>query len=136
MADRGGEMAELEAVSLFSNCGAGDVGFARAGFRFRVMAEIDERRLDVALRNHPDASGVVGDLRKTWPKVVASYRESCGSAQPALLSACPPCQGMSSARGDRGHESDAHAGTRDARNLLVEVIAEVAREVPAEDRGR
>jgi len=122
-------MGELEAVSLFSNCGAGDVGFARAGFRFRVLAEIDERRLDVALRNHPDASGVVGDLRETWPEVVASYREGCGSVQPALLSACPPCQGMSSARGGRGHESDAHAGTRDARNLLVEVIAEVAREV-------
>ena len=122
-------MAELEAVSLFSNCGAGDVGFARAGFRFRVLAEIDERRLDVALRNHPDASGIVGDLRKTWPEVVASYRQSCGSVQPALLSACPPCQGMSSARSDRGHESDAQAGTRDARNLLVEVIAEVAREV-------
>lgn len=122
-------MAKLEAVSLFSNCGAGDVGFARAGFRFRVLAEIDERRLDVALRNHSKASGVVGDLRETWPEVVASYRESCGSVQPTLLSACPPCQGMSSARGDRGHESDAHAGTRDARNLLVEVIASVAREV-------
>ena len=122
-------MAEHEAVSLFSNCGAGDVGFARAGFRFRVLAEIDERRLDVALRNHPDASGVVGDLREMWPEVVASYRESCGSVQPALLSACPPCQGMSSARGGRGHESDALAGTRDSRNLLVEVIASVAREV-------
>lgn len=122
-------MASLESVSLFSNCGAGDVGFARVGFRFRVLAEIDDRRLDVALRNHPDASGVVGDLRETWPEVVASYRESCGSAQPALLSACPPCQGMSSARGGRGHESDADAGTRDARNLLVEVIAEVACEI-------
>ena len=41
-------MANLESISLFSNCGAGDVGFARAGFRFRVLAEIDERRLDVA----------------------------------------------------------------------------------------
>ena len=122
-------MANLESISLFSNCGAGDVGFARAGFRFRVLAEIDERRLDVALRNHPDASGVAGDLRETWRDVVASYREVCGSAQPTLLSACPPCQGMSSARGGRGHENDADAGTRDARNLLVEVIADVAKEV-------
>ena len=122
-------MAKLEAVSLFSNCGAGDVGFARAGFSFRVLAEIDERRLDVALRNHPDASGVVGDLRETWPQVVESYRQSCGSAQPALLSACPPCQGMSSARSGRGHESDADAGSRDARNLLVEVVAAVANEI-------
>ena len=41
----------------------------------------------------------------------------------------PPCQGMSSARGSRGHESDADAGSRDARNLLVEVIADVAKKV-------
>ena len=122
-------MSNLESVSLFSNCGAGDVGFARAGFQFKVLAEIDERRLDVALRNHRDASGIVGDLRKTWPAVVESYRERCGSTQPALLSACPPCQGMSSARGSRGHESDADAGSRDARNLLVEVIADVAKKV-------
>ena len=122
-------MASLESVSLFSNCGAGDVGFARAGFRFRVLAEIDERRLDVALRNHRHASGIVGDLRETWPEVVASYREHCGSTQPDLLSACPPCQGMSSARGSRGHENDADAGSRDARNLLVEVIADVAKTV-------
>jgi len=122
-------VANLESISLFSNCGAGDVGFARAGFRFRVLAEIDERRLDVALRNHPDASGVTGDLRETSRDVVASYREACDSVQPTLLSACPPCQGMSSARGGRGHENDADAGTRDARNLLVEVIADVAKEV-------
>ena len=125
----GDAVASLESVSLFSNCGAGDVGFARAGFRFRVLAEIDERRLDVALRNHLHASGIVGDLRETWPEVVASYREHCGSTQPDLLSACPPCQGMSSARGSRGHENDADAGSRDARNLLVEVIADVAKKV-------
>ena len=122
-------MANPDSISLFSNCGAGDVGFARAGFRFAVLAEIDGRRLDVALRNHRDACGVVGDLRRTWPEVVAAYRERCGSSPPRLLSACPPCQGMSTARGSRGHESDADAGSRDDRNLLVEVIAEVANEV-------
>ena len=122
-------MANLESISLFSNCGAGDVGFARAGFRFRVLAEIDERRLDVGLRNHPDALGVAGDLRETWRDVVASYGKGSGSAQPTLLSACPPCQGMSSARSGLGHENNADAGTRDARNLLVEVIADVAKRV-------
>ena len=122
-------MVNLESVSLFSNCGAGDVGFSRAGFLFAVMAEIDDRRLSVALRNHPQAKGVAGDLRQTWLEVVESYRRRCGETQPALLSACPPCQGMSSAQGSRGHESDAHAGSRDARNLLVEVVAEVANEV-------
>jgi DNA (cytosine-5)-methyltransferase 1 len=117
----------LRAVSLFSNCGAGDIGYAKAGFHFDVMAELDPRRLEVCLLNHPDAVGIPGDLRKTWRTVVAKYREKAGSVRPALLAACPPCQGLSSARSDRGKEDDADAGSRDKRNLLVTVIAQVAK---------
>jgi DNA (cytosine-5)-methyltransferase 1 len=116
---------KLPAVSLFSNCGAGDLGYARAGFRFQVLAELERRRLDVAALNHPGAETIAGDLRRSWPDVVKSYRERLGEEPPALLSACPPCQGMSSARSGRGLSSDADAGSRDARNLLVEVIASV-----------
>jgi DNA (cytosine-5)-methyltransferase 1 len=116
----------LRAVSLFSNCGAGDVGYRKAGFQFGVMAELDPRRLAVALRNHPGARGVPGDLRETWPHVVSAYREWAGSARPALLAACPPCQGMSSARGKRGSREDPDVGSRDPRNLLVLPIAHVA----------
>ena len=119
----------MRAVSLFSNCGAGDVGFAAAGFRFRVVSELVEKRLEVARRNHPDAVAVPGDLRKAWPVVVDSFREAHASEAPVLLSGCPPCQGMSSARGDRGKESDPDAGSRDGRNLLVLPIAEVAKEL-------
>lgn len=123
------ERSEPLAVSLFSNCGAGDVGYRQAGFRFQAMAELDERRLSVALLNHPEAQGVAGDLRETWPLVVRSWREHQGGTAPALLAACPPCQGMSSARGDRGRATDHVAGGRDPRNLLVTVIAEVARQL-------
>ncbi|WP_419845155.1 DNA cytosine methyltransferase [Candidatus Poriferisocius sp.] len=122
-------MNDLDAVSLFSNCGAGDKGFAQAGFTFRVMAEVDERRLGVAALNHDKAVCVSGDLRNTWPEVVKSYRVGQSKGRVTLLSACPPCQGMSSARGHRGQESDARAGSRDHRNLLVEVIAQVAKEL-------
>src|SRR2546427_823559 len=114
----------LRAVSLFSNCGAGDLGFAAAGFRFEVMAEIDPRRLSVALLNHRSAVGVPGDLRITWPKVVKSYWERHRRLD--LLAACPPCQGMSTARGKRGSGDDPNAGSRDPRNLLVVPIAKVA----------
>jgi DNA (cytosine-5)-methyltransferase 1 len=124
-ARRAPERAPLRAVSLFTNCGAGDLGYAQAGFNFEVLAEIDKRRLPVAALNHAGASTVLGDLRKTWPQVVETFRERAGDAPPALLAACPPCQGMSSARGDRGDENDAEAGSRDARNLLVTVIARV-----------
>jgi len=114
----------LHAVSLFSNCGAGDVGFAQAGFHFDVMAELDSRRLDVALLNHPGAVGVPGDLRETLPTVVETYRQRVGDTRPALLAACPPCQGLSSAQSARGDAADPDVGSRDRRNLLVSVIEE------------
>lgn len=117
------------AVSLFSNCGAGDLGYAKAGFRFDVMAELDPRRLYVCLLNHPHAVGVPGDLRTTWRTVVKKYRDRVGKARPGLLAACPPCQGMSSARSERGSESDPDAGMKDNRNLLVTVIAKVAKKL-------
>ena len=116
----------LSAVSLFSNCGAGDVGFREAGFEFAVMAELEQRRLDVALLNHEGAVGVVGDLRETWGDVVEQYRSKFGDAPPDLLSACPPCQGMSSARSGMGGLDDPKAGSSDSRNLLVTVISQVA----------
>ncbi len=116
----------LSAVSLFTNCGAGDVGFAEAGFRFEVLAEIDRRRLAVAALNLPNASVIPGDLRHTWPDVVAAYRDRGDQEAPALLAACPPCQGLSTANARRGMGQDADAGARDMRNLLVVPIAEVA----------
>ena len=116
----------LSAVSLFTNCGAGDVGFARAGFRFEVLAEIDRRRLAVAALNLPGCSVILGDLRHTWPDVVSAYQDRRDREPPALLAACPPCQGLSTANAGRGKEEDADAGSKDVRNLLVVPIAEVA----------
>jgi DNA (cytosine-5)-methyltransferase 1 len=119
----------MRAVSLFSNCGAGDLGYARAGFKFAVVAELEPERLEVAARNHPGAESICGDLRQTWPDVVLAYRCRHGSSDPDLLAACPPCQGMSSAQAGRGLAASAAHGSRDDRNLLVVPIAEVAREL-------
>ena len=119
----------MKAMSLFSNCGAGDVGYKKAGFEFKVMAELNPNRLSVALANHPTAVGVPGDLRKTWTTVIDKWRASEGEKGPDLLAACPPCQGMSSARGGLGSHDDHTAGGRDPRNLLVTVIEAVAREL-------
>lgn len=116
----------LRAVSLFTNCGAGDVGFIRAGFQFEVLAEIDRCRLEVAELNLPGSSVIQGDLIHTWPEVVVAYQDRCDGEPPALLAACPPCQGLSTANARRGKEADADMGSRDVRNLLVVPIAEVA----------
>lgn len=93
------------------------------------MSELVEKRLAVASLNHPGAVAVPGDLRTTWPVVVDAFRERHGSETPTLLAGCPPCQGMSSARGSRGKENDPDAGSRDGRNLLVLPIASVAEEL-------
>ena len=114
-------------ISLFSNCGAGDFGYKSAGFDFAVMAELVPKRLMVAALNHPDAETVAGDLRFTWPLVVEAYRKRTNGEEPWLLSACPPCQGMSSANSRRGKGDDVDAGARDPRNLLVLSIVEVAK---------
>src|SRR5947209_5610592 len=114
--------SENPAISLFSNCGAGDLGYAKAGFNFEVMAELDPRRLEVCLLNHRSAVGVPGDLRRTWQDVVATYRLRVGNRVPTLMAACPPCQGLSSARGNRGRADDPDSGCKDERNLLVTVI--------------
>ena len=118
---------KLRAVSLFSNCGAGDVGYAAAGFQFDVMAELDPRRMEVCCRNHANATGVVGDLRSTWLEVVDVYKKKSKGARLSLLAACPPCQGMSTARSFSGKGGDPDAGMFDARNLLVTTIANVAK---------
>ena len=55
----------LSAVSRFTNCGAGDVEFAKAGFGFEVLADIDRHRLAVAALNLPGAFIIPGDLRRT-----------------------------------------------------------------------
>lgn len=116
--------SRLRAVSLFSNCGAGDIGFNQAGFNFEVMAELDPRRLTVAGLNHPKATTIAGDLRETLPAVVAEYKKRARQDNPALLAACPPCQGMSSAQSARGNNADPDVGSRDHRNVLVKVIAD------------
>ncbi len=119
----------LRAVSLFSNCGAGDIGFAQAGFKFDVMAELESRRLEIALLNHPGAIGVPGDLRDTLENVIEAYKSRWHETPPALLAACPPCQGMSSARSARGFANDPDAGSLDRRNLLVEVVAKAVHQL-------
>lgn len=119
-------MPPRRAVSLFTNCGAGDSGYHQAGFDFDVLAEVDPRRLAVASANTPGADAIGGDLRETWPQVVAAWRRRHGRRPPDLLVACPPCQGMSSLRAGL-HGTAISAG--DTRNLLSGVIAQIAAEL-------
>ena len=81
------------AVSLFTNCGAGDVGFAKAGYQFDILAEIDARRLAVAGLNLPGSSLILGDLRRTWRKVVSTYHDRRGTGAAGALGRVPSLSG-------------------------------------------
>lgn len=115
----------LPAVSLFSNGGVGDLGYALAGFNFVVHAERDAKRCDVLQANFPRSRVVRGDLHETWPEVVEGYR-SAGAERPALLAASPPCQGMSSTNQSAKSNAWRHEVRDDDRNYLYDVIPRVA----------
>lgn len=105
-------------VSLFSGAGLSDVGYELAGFSVALQAESEVDRASFLERNFPEALRVIGDIRKTWPNVVEQYRTG-RFKRPALLSATPPCQGMSSSNPSRGKVANPHDGTLAHRNLLI-----------------
>jgi len=101
-----------------------DFGYALAGFSFWVQADIDPKRARLCASNFPQAAPVVGDLRSKWQEIVAEYEKKCDTP-PDLLTATPPCQGMSSSNPGRGKVGDPDSGSRDARNLLILPVARV-----------
>ena len=111
---------KLPAISLFAGAGLSDLGYEAAGFEFLAHSELDANRAKLCAKNFSEAACVVGDLRETekWKKVVSEYERRV-SERPALVSVTPPCQGMSSSNPSRGKVTDADAGTRDERNLLL-----------------
>ena len=90
-----------------------------------AQATFDLGRRDSAFASWPSlwrtgSMGIPDDLTKTW-------RAHHGGAVPAFVAACPPCQGMSMARSERGTEDDPDAGSRDDRNLLVLLISHITK---------
>lgn len=118
----------LPAVGCFSSAGVGDFGFRLAGFTFKNHAEKAANRLALCRLNHPRSVPIEGDLRRTWPDLVDSYREQMGSTRPALLTGMSPCQGLSTAS---SHERIGSSGeiSKDPRNLLGFILVDVAREL-------
>ena len=113
----------MKACSMFTNCGAADFGLQSAGFQFIAIAELLEVRANVALQNLPYARLVQGNLEMTWPTFCDVVEEF--SDEIDLLTACPPCQGLSSARCAAGNSTDPISGSRDARNFLIDTVVKV-----------
>ena len=137
------------AISLFSGCGGGDVGSARAGFEIRVMLEWDKdccktlrcNFTEEGLRSsHTIFNGsVIKKARKMWPNwyrkpepiimevdITKTKTKEILKAARLEIGECdmiyggPPCQGFSTARGKRS--------LSDPRNKLVKEFIRVIRE--------
>ena len=113
---------ELTAVSLFSGGGLSDLGYELAGFRFVVHVEADERRAEIGADNFPDSKWITANVQDSTDAIVQAYRK--GSARRLdLLTATPPCQGMSSSNPSRGKRQTPQAQALEAKNrLMLELI--------------
>ncbi len=107
------------AASVFSGAGLSDIGYARAGFSFVAQAELDSQRSAIGAANFPMSSWVTGDIAERRAEFIAA----CGVSRLDLLSATPPCQGLSSSNPTRGRRRTPDEVRNRAKNmLLLEVV--------------
>jgi DNA (cytosine-5)-methyltransferase 1 len=85
----------FRSVSLFSGAGFGDIGFQAAGLTPVLLAEIDGRRAQLAQLSFPTASVLVTDVLKANVQIADIAKNLLDREELFLLSATPPCQGMS-----------------------------------------
>ena len=123
LADKRIGVGRFNAVSLFSAGGIADIGFHQAGFDFLAHVELLPKRAEIGKRNFPASEWIVGDVSEA--RTLASVVQAVGETPVDLLTATPPCQGLSSSnptRGNRAHGTPEH----DAMNrLMLEVPAYV-----------
>lgn len=112
--------AKLNAISLFSSSGIGDLGLQANGIETVVACELLKERMSLFQNNYPNTKCFCGDIWKMQSDIVNYYNNNYDSA-PFLILATPPCQGMS-ANGMGKMLSDYRKGLRqnfDERNRLI-----------------
>ncbi len=100
----------------------------RAGYDLVVQAELEPKRAEIGAANFPDATWVVGDIRKNVDEIVRAYKRK--TRHPLdLLVATPPCQGLSSSNPSRGKRATMDARKNAKKNALLLRIIEIARKL-------
>lgn len=120
---------KLNAVSLFSSAGIGDLAFQHLPVKMLVSCELLADRHEVYAANFPDTPAITGDIWERWPDVVAEARRLLAGEELDILFATPPCQGMS--KNGRGKLLQAIREGRspalDPRNRLIIPTMRVAK---------
>lgn len=118
----------LNAISLFSSSGIGDLGLKANNINTVVACEIMPERMRLFLNNHPEAKGFCGDIWNLKDDII-SYYQNTFKDNPFILLVTPPCQGMSS-NGMGTILNNLKKGIRpefDPRNKLIVPAVEIAK---------
>jgi len=109
-------------VDLFSGCGAGSLGFRKAGFEIVAALDSDSSAcLNYAL--NLGLFPIRNDIRRVSGKDVLNAA-GLGRGEVDVLVGCPPCQGFSFLKRTRRKK-----GLRDRRNSLVATFVERVRQI-------
>ena len=85
----------MNAISLFSSSGIGDLGLRANGIQTVVSCELLPDRSELFHHNFPEAKCFCGDIWIQKNEIVRYYKSNF-EERPFVVMATPPCQGMSS----------------------------------------
>lgn len=97
-------------IDLFSGAGGFSVGCEWAGFQSVLANDHLEPALNTWMKNHPNAMGILGDIRLLNEDFVSDLLKKHGVEEIDLITGGVPCQGFS--RANRKHNPE------DSRNYL------------------
>lgn len=120
----------LNAISLFSSSGIGDLGLRANGINTVVACELIPERMQLFSSNNPNCKCFCGDVWNLQDDIINYYKENY-SEPPFLILATPPCQGMSS-NGMGKMLNDYRKGLRpkyDERNRLIIPAVKIIKEL-------
>ena len=126
-------MNHLNAISLFSSSGIGDLGLQANGIKTVIACEIVEERMNLFKNNYPDTKCFCGDIWNLQKDIINYYQTQYQGA-PFLIIATPPCQGMSP-NGMGKMLNDYRKGLRpkyDERNRLIIPAIKIIKELQPE----
>jgi DNA (cytosine-5)-methyltransferase 1 len=121
----------MQAITLFSSGGIGDLAIKKHGIRILVANEVLESRVRLHRQNFPETEMIQGDIWELQETIVAKTRELLDGAELDFVFATPPCQGMSKngqgklLRGIR----DGSKSKFDARNRLIIPTLQIIKEL-------
>lgn len=84
----------LNAISLFSSSGIGDLGLKVNNITTVIACELLPERMRLFHHNYPEATCFCGDIWKLKDQIIDFYNTSFNEP-PFVVLATPPCQGMS-----------------------------------------